>query len=61
MKIGESRNMPTQKAMELGLFSVKERAIDNPDGSIFVTRTTKVTGRGQVYFMNLLRDNKGTA
>jgi anti-repressor protein len=38
--------MPTQKSMELGLFTVKERAIDNPDGSIFVTRTTKVTGRG---------------
>jgi prophage antirepressor-like protein len=58
MKIGESRNMPTQKSMELGLFEVKERAIDNPDGSIFVTRTTKVTGR-EVYFMNLFRDNKG--
>jgi anti-repressor protein len=61
MKIGESRNMPTQKAMELGLFEVKERAIDNPDGSIFVTKTTKVTGRGQIYLINLLRDSKGTA
>jgi prophage antirepressor-like protein len=61
MKIGESRNMPTQKAMELGLFKVKERAIDNPDGSIFVTRTTKVTGRGEVYFMNLFSDDKGMA
>ena len=44
--------MPTQMAMELGLFEVKERAIDNPDGSVRVTRTTKVTGKGQIYFIN---------
>jgi anti-repressor protein len=55
MKVGESRNMPTQKSLESGLFEVKERAIDNPDGKIFVTRTTKVTGRGQVFFLNLFR------
>ena len=44
--------MPTQKAMELGLFEVKERAIDNPDGSVRLTRTTLVTGKGQQYFIN---------
>ena len=53
MKAGSSKNMPTQRAMELGLFEVKESTISNPDGSIRVTKTTKVTGRGQVYFTNL--------
>ena len=38
--------------MELGLFKVKERAIDNPDGSVRLTRTTLVTGKGQEYFIN---------
>jgi hypothetical protein len=38
--------------MEAGLFKVKERAIDNPDGTILLTRTTKVTGLGQVFFLN---------
>ena len=51
IKSGESRNMPTQKAMELRLFEVKERTISNPDGSIRTTKTTKVTGKGQVYFV----------
>jgi anti-repressor protein len=55
MKLGESRNMPTQHSMEYGLFEVKERTIDNPDGKILVTRTTKVTGRGQLFFINLFR------
>lgn len=54
MKVGESRNMPTQRAMEQGLFEVKERTINNPDGSIRITRTTKVTGKGQIYFINKL-------
>lgn len=49
---GESRNLPTQRAMEQGLFEVKETTIANPDGSIRVTKTTKVTGKGQVYFVN---------
>lgn len=44
--------MPTQKAMELGLFEVKETAITHADGRISVNRTPKVTGRGQVYFIN---------
>lgn len=53
MKSGSSKNLPTQKGMELGLFEVKESTINNPDGSVRVTKTTKVTGKGQVYFVNL--------
>lgn len=49
---GSDYNMPTQKAMELGLFEIKETVINNPDGSIRVSKTTKVTGRGQIYFVN---------
>ena len=52
IKSGLSRNMPTQKAMEQGLFEVKERTISNPDGSVRITKTTKVTGKGQTYFIN---------
>jgi len=52
MKCGTSYNMPTQKSMELGIFEVKERTIQNPDGSARITRTTKVTGKGQQYFVN---------
>jgi anti-repressor protein len=52
IKNGERRNMPTQMAMELQLFEVKERTVNNPDGSIRITKTTKVTGKGQVYFVN---------
>ncbi|MDM8204304.1 phage antirepressor KilAC domain-containing protein [Faecalicoccus acidiformans] len=52
MKSGNSRNLPTQKAMQLGLFRIKERTINNPDGSIRITKTTKVTGKGQIYFVN---------
>jgi anti-repressor protein len=56
MKVGESRNMPTQRAMEAGLFEVKERAIGSPNGTILLTRTTKITSRGQRYFLNLFRN-----
>ena len=52
MKEGASRNMPTQRAMELGLFEIKETTINNPDGSIRVTKTPKVTGKGQQYLIN---------
>ena len=52
MKQGTSYNMPTQKAMELGLFEVKERTIKNSDGSTMLVRTTMVTGHGQTYFVN---------
>lgn len=52
IKSGSSKNMPTQKAMDKGLFEVKERTINNPDGSVRITKTTKVTGKGQTYFIN---------
>ena len=52
IKSGARRNQPTQRAMELKLFEVKERAVANPDGSTRLTLTTKVTGKGQVYFVN---------
>lgn len=48
---GESWNMPTQKSMQLGLFEIKERTVNNADGSIRVTKTPKVTGKGQVFFV----------
>lgn len=49
---GQYYNQPTQKAMELGLFEMKQTSITNPDGTVLVTTTTKVTGKGQVYFVN---------
>lgn len=52
MKGGSSHNMPTQRAMEMGLFEVKESTVNNPDGSIRINKTTKVTGKGQTYFIN---------
>lgn len=52
IKGGSRYNQPTQKAMDLGLFEVKERTVTNPDGSIRITLTTKVTGKGQIYFVN---------
>lgn len=58
---GERYNMPTQRAMELGLFRVKETAISQPDGSVRVTRTTKVTGKGQQFFINKFLAARGTA
>lgn len=51
---GSSWNMPTQKAMDMGLFRVKESVITHADGHTTVHRTTKVTGRGQTYFVNKL-------
>lgn len=49
---GADWNMPTQRSMELGLFEVKESTVNNPDGSVRINRTTKVTGKGQQYFIN---------
>ena len=49
---GESWNEPTQKSVEQGLFEVKTRSFNNPDGSTFVRRTTKITGKGRIYFTN---------
>lgn len=51
-RYGSSRNMPTQKAMDLGLFKVKETSITHSDGHVTVNKTTKVTGKGQQYFVN---------
>lgn len=52
IKSGRDVNAPTQRSMNLGLFKVKERTINNPDGSTRLTRTTLVTGKGQLYFVN---------
>lgn len=52
IKSGSSRNMPTQRAIQMQLFEVKETSITNSDGSIRITKTTKVTGKGQQYFIN---------
>lgn len=52
IKSGGSKNMPTQKAMEQKLFEVKERTVVNQDGSVRITRTTLVTGKGQIHFIN---------
>ena len=49
---GERYNQPTQRAMELGLFEIKKTTITRPDGITIVSNTTKVTGKGQVYFVN---------
>lgn len=51
-KTGSNRNVPTQRAMELGLFRIKETSITHSDGHITVQRTAKVTGKGQQYFIN---------
>ena len=48
---GQYYNQPTQKAMELGLFELKQTSITKPDGVVLVTTTTKVTGKGQIYFV----------
>ena len=52
MKCGDNYNMPMQRYVEQGLFEVKESSVTNPDGSVRLTRTTKVTGKGQQYFIN---------
>ncbi|MDN0191202.1 MULTISPECIES: phage antirepressor KilAC domain-containing protein [unclassified Bacillus (in: firmicutes)] len=51
-KKGESFNLPTQRSMDMGLFEIKKRTVSNLDGSIRTTRTPKVTGKGQIYFVN---------
>lgn len=51
-KKGDMYNMPTQKAMNLELFEVKERTINEPNGAVHITKTPKITGKGQVYFIN---------
>ena len=51
-KSGSNRNVPTQRAMDLGLFRIKETAITHSDGHVTINRTAKVTGKGQTYFIN---------
>lgn len=50
--IGQNRNVPTQRAMEMGLFRIKETAITHSDGHVTINRTPKVTGKGQRYFID---------
>ena len=50
-KTGSNRNVPTQKAMDLGLFRIKETAVTHSDGHVTISRTAKVTGIGQTYFV----------
>lgn len=52
-KSGSNRNVPTQRAMDLGLFRIKETTVTHADGHTTVSRTPKVTGKGQTYFTNL--------
>jgi len=52
IKGGSSKNMPTQTSVDRGLFEIKETIINNPDGSIKISKTPKVTGKGQQYFIN---------
>ena len=49
---GTDYNTPTQKSMDLGLFKIKESTVTHSDGSISIHKTTKVTGKGQQYFIN---------
>ena len=51
-KKGEMYNQPTQKALQMGLFEIKKTVITKPNGDSLVTTTTKVTGKGQIYFVN---------
>ena len=55
---GPSWNMPTQRSMEMGLFEIEERTITNPDGTVKIRKTTKVTGKGQQYFINKFLSQK---
>ena len=61
MKQGSARNMPTQRSMDMGLFRIKETVINKPDGSVLITRTPMVCGKGQVYFVNYFLNGKEAA
>lgn len=54
---GNSWNMPTQRSMDMGLFEIKETTISHADGHITISKTPKITGKGQVYFMEKLLDS----
>ena len=53
---GTDYNMPTQKSMNLGLFEIKETSITHADGHVTVNKTPKVTGKGQIYFINKIKN-----
>lgn len=55
---GSDRNMPTQKSMELGLFEIKETTINHSDGHITISKTPKITGKGQLYFTEKILGDK---
>lgn len=55
---GEQYNLPTQKSMDLRVMETKTRTVNNPDGSIRTTHTTKITGKGQIYFINKFLSEK---
>lgn len=57
-RLGADYNSPTQWAMEKGLFDIKETTVTHADGHISITKTTKVTGKGQVYFVNLFAEKE---
>lgn len=59
MKTGSSRNMPTQKAMELGLFKIKETTVVHSDGHTSISKTPKITGKGQTFFIQKFLAGKG--
>ncbi len=56
---GSSRNMPTQRSMEMKLFEIKETVVTHSDGHITVNKTPKVTGKGQIYFVNKFKERQG--
>lgn len=58
---GTDYNMPTQRSMEMGLFRVKETAIPHSDGHVTVSKTPKVTGKGQEYFINAFLGKRSSA
>lgn len=55
---GENYNLPTQRSADLEIMDIKKRTINNPDGSSQITRTTKITGKGQQYFINKFLNDK---
>ena len=59
MQTGSSRNLPTQRSMDMGLFTIKETTVVHADGHTTVNRTPKVTGKGQVYFVNKIMSKEG--
>ena len=55
---GADYNTPTQRAMDLKLFEVKETSVTHSNGSVIISKTTKVTGKGQIYFINKFKEVK---